>query len=203
MASDLPSPPSRRWYRAAALLVVAGLVAAGAWWPYATTRVFDAVETFERTGPFGGAIELDEVGTHTFWIEGPCLSCHDNQPSEYRTAATVAVIDPVGRDLELRPAAARFYNTARREGRSLWLFDVRTPGTHTLSLDFDRTGDWDNTPPGNVAISSGNGLPVEIVRPMFELIIGGALAGAVVATVTYTRRRRYYQRSAELTTTSG
>ena len=203
MAINLPPPPSKRWYRVAAVLVVLGFLAAGAWWPYATTRVFDAVEAFERAGPFGGPIELTETGTHTFWIEGTCLSCHDNLPSEYRSAATVAVIDPAGRDLELRPAGARVYNTARREGRSLWLFDVRTPGTHRLSLAFDTTGDWDNTPPGNVAISHGNGLPVGIVRPMFELIIGGVVAGAAVATVTYTRRRRYFQQSAELAGTLG
>jgi len=196
---DHPSPPpSRHWYRVAVAVAVLGLAAAGAWWPYATTRVFDAVEAFERTSRTGGPVELTDTGTHTFWIEGTCLSCHDNNPSEYREAATVAVIDPQGRTLELRPASARVFNTARREGRSIWLFDVRTPGTHQVSLDFDTTGDWDNTPPANVAISAGDGLPVGIVRPMLQFVIGGGVLGLALALVTYLRRRRHYGHAAPL-----
>ena len=197
MAINLPPPPSKRWYRLAGVLFVLGFLAAGAWWPYATTRIFDAVEAFERTGPFGGPVELTETGTHTFWVEGTCLSCHGNLPGEYRKAATVAVVAPDGRELELRPAPARVFNTARREGRSLWLFEVTTPGVHRLSLAFDTSGDWDNRPPGNVAISHGTGLPVGIVRPMFLLIFAGVASAAAVALTTFLRRRRYYQRSAE------
>jgi hypothetical protein len=200
MVSDLElsPPPSKHWYRVAVALVVAGIVASLAWWPYATTRIFDAVEAFERTGPFGGPVQLDETGTYTFWIEGSCLSCHGNLASEYRAAATVALIGPDGKDVALRPAPARLYNTARREGRALWLFEVTSPGTHRLSLAFDTAGDWDNTPPGNIAISKGVGLPVGIVRPMVILALGGALAGGAVALVTYLRRKQYYERRALL-----
>lgn len=198
MTANLSPPPSQRLYRVAVFVAVLGFVAAGAWWPYATTRVFDAVEAFNRTGRSGGPVELTDTGTHTFWIEGTCLSCHDNNPSEYREAATVAVVDPQGRELAVRPAPARVFNTARREGRSLWLFDVRIPGTHQLSLDFDTTGDWDNTPPANVAISAGNGLPVGIVRPMFQFVIGGGVTAVAIALVTFVRRRRYYGHAAEL-----
>ena len=196
MVVDLPPPPSPRWYRLAVAVAVLGIVAAGAWWPYATTRVFDTVETFERAGPFGGPVELTEAGTHTFWVEGPCLSCHNNLPGEYRERATVSVIDPAGHDLELRPSDDRVFNTARREGRALWLFEVQAPGVHRLSLAFDTSGDWVNTPPGNVAISPGNGLPVRIVRPMFQLVIGGVVTALAIAGVTFVRRKRYYVRSA-------
>ena len=198
MALNLPPPPSTRWYRLAVVVIVGGLLAALAWWPYATTRIFDAVEDFERTGPFGGPIELDETGTHTFWIEGTCLSCHTNLPAEYREVATVSVISPDGKDLELRPAPARVFNTARREGRSLWLFDVETTGVHRLSLAFDTGGDdWDNAAPSNVAISPGNGLPVGIVRPMALFAGGGIAAGLGIIATTAVRRRRYYERAAE------
>jgi hypothetical protein len=198
MAINLSPPPSPRWYRVAVAFVVAGLVAAVAWWPYATTRIFDAVEAFERTGPYGGPVELAEPGTYTFWVEGTCLSCHDNLPSEYRNAATVAVVSPEGQEIELRDAAPRLYNTARREGRALWLFDITTPGTYRISLAFDTSGDWDNTPPGNVAISHGNGLPVGIVRPMALFAGGGILAGLALAVVTFLRRRRYFDHMAEV-----
>ncbi|HVF33631.1 MAG TPA: hypothetical protein VM933_11400 [Acidimicrobiales bacterium] len=199
MDLDQPPPPSPGWYRAAVAVAVAGLVAAATWWPYATTRVFDAVEAFERTGPYGGPVELTTTGTHTFWIEGPCLSCHDNLPGEYREVATASVLAPDGRELALRPAPARVFNTARREGRSLWLFDVRTPGVHRLSLALDTGGeDWENTAPANVAVGAGNGLPVGIVRPMAALGAGGIVGGGVLAVVTAVRRRRYYERSAEL-----
>ena len=197
MAINLPPPPSTRWYRLAVALFVVGVLSALAWWPYATTRIFDAVETFERAGPFGGPVELTETGTHTFWVEGTCLSCHGNLPEEYRRFATVAVVDPGGHELELRPAPARVFNTARREGRSLWLFEVTTPGVHRLSLAFDTSGDWDNRPPGNVAISHGTGLPVGIVRPMFLFVLAGVGSAVAVALTTFLRRRRYYQRSAE------
>jgi hypothetical protein len=195
---ELSPPPSTKWYRLATLVVAAGLLAALAWWPYATTRIFDTVEGFERTGPFGGPVQLDETGTYTFWIEGTCLSCHGNLASEYRAAATVALIGPDGKDVALRPAPRRLYNTARREGRALWLFDVSSPGTHRLSLAFDTEDDFDNTPPGNVAISKGVGLPVGIVEPMVGFAVGGVLFGAAIAGTVWFRRKQYYDRSAHL-----
>lgn len=196
MSSHPLPPPSKRWYRVAVGLAVVGLVAAAAWWPVATTRVFDAVEAFERTGPFGGAVELRTSGTHTFWVEGSCLTCHQNDPGTYRAAATVAVVDPRGRRLELRPAPARLYNTARREGRALWLFDVVAPGPHQVSLDFDTSGDWESTRPANVAVGRGEGLPVGIVGPMASMSLAGAAAGAALTAVTAVRRRRHYRRGA-------
>lgn len=191
-----PPPPSTRGYRVAVALAVVGLLAAAAWWPYATTRIFDAVETFERTGPFGGVVELPSPGPHTFWIEGACLSCHDNEPSEYRAAATVVVLGPTGSPVRLRPAPSRVFNTARREGRSLWRFDVERTGPHRITFDLDTGGDWDNQPPGNLAIGRGDGLPVGVVRPMTTFAVGGIAAGAAVAAVTAARRRRHYARTA-------
>ena len=184
---------SKRWYRLASALLGLGLVAAVAWWPYSTNRVFDAVEGFSRIAPFGGEVELTSRGTHTFWIEGTCLSCHDNEPAEYRAAADVEVRDPDGRPVPLRPGDDRVFNTARREGRALWLFDAPMPGTYTVSLAFDTDGEtWDNTTPENIAISEGRGLPVGIVRPMAWFAGGGAGAAAAVALFVAWRRRRYF-----------
>jgi hypothetical protein len=186
-------PLSKRWYRLSTLLLVLGVAAAVAWWPYSTNRVYDAVESFTRAAPFGGKVQLREAGTHTFWIEGTCLSCHDNEPSEYRAAATVRVEDPSGRALRLRPGDDRVFNTARREGRELWLFDAPEPGTYTISLAFDTNGEaWDNTLPDNIAISAGKGLPVGIVRPMALFAGGGVAAAAAVALFVSWRRRRYF-----------
>ena len=186
-------PMSKRWYRLSSALLLLGLAAAVAWWPYATNRVYDAVEDFERMAPFGGQVQLTP-GTHTFWIEGACLSCHDNEPAEYRAAADVEVRDPDGRPLELRPSDDRVFNTSRREGRSLWRFDAPAAGTYTVALDFDTGSDeWDNTSPDNIAISEGSGLPVGIVRPMALLAGGGALAGGAVALFVAWRRRRYWK----------
>lgn len=187
-------PPSKRWYRLASALLLLGILAAVAWWPYSTSRVYDAVEGFTRTPPFGGEVELDAAGTHTFWIEGTCLSCHDNEPDEYRAAATVRVESPDGRALQLRPGDDRVFNTARREGRALWLFDAPTPGSYTVSLAFDTDGEtWDNASPENIAISEGRGLPVGIVRPMALLAGGGAASAAAVVLVVSWRRRRYFR----------
>jgi hypothetical protein len=188
------TPPSTRWYRLSWVLVVAGFLAAAAWWAYSTSRVYDAVEEFVRTAPFGGPVVLAEPGTHTIWIEGDCLSCHDNEPEEYREAATVSVTDAAGGPVRLRAAPARVFNTARREGRSLWLFDADEPGAYRIALDFDTSGDWDNRPPANIAIGRGTGLPVGIVRPMTLFAGGGVGLGAAIAVVVGVRRRRFYAR---------
>jgi hypothetical protein len=197
MAASTPSPapraPSKRWYRLASSLVALGLLAAIAWWFYATNRVYEAVEGFQRLAPFGGDVVIEETGTHTFWVEGACLSCHDNAPSEYRAASTVAIVGPDGQRLAVRPAPARVYNTARREGRSLWLFDVTERGKHHIDFDLDTdTEGWDNTVPDNIAVGEGNGLPVGIIRPM--AVMAGVSIGlaVVIAGVTMVRRRRYY-----------
>ena len=186
-------PLSTRWYRLATAVLVLGLVAAVGWWPYSTNRVFDAVEDFRRLPPFGGEVELRSTGTHTFWIEGTCLSCHDNEPDEYRAAATVRVEAPSGRPVRLRPGDDRVFNTARREGRALWVFDAPEPGPYTISLAFDTDGEaWDNTSPENLAISQGRGLPVGIVRPMGLFAGGGGLGAGAIALFVAWRRRRYF-----------
>ena len=186
-------PLSKRWYRLSSALLLLGVAAAVGWWPYSTSRVYDAVEAFTRAAPFGGEVRLTSAGTHTFWVEGACLSCHDNEPSEYRAAASVEVRAPDGRPLRLRAADDRVFNTSRREGRALWLFDAPEPGTYAISLDFDTDGEtWDNTPPENIAISKGRGLPIGIVRPMVLFAGGGALAAGAVALFVHWRRRRYW-----------
>ena len=186
-------PPSKRWYRFATALLVLGVVASVAWWPYSTSRVYDAVEGFTRTAPFGGEVRLTSAGTHTFWIEGACLSCHDNEPDEYRAAATVRVEAPDGAELPLRPGDDRVFNTARREGRALWLFDAPRAGLYRISLDFDTADEaWDNTAPANIAISRGSGLPVRIVRPMAVFAGGGTLAALAIVAFVAWRRRRYF-----------
>jgi len=186
------TPPSTSWYRLSWALVVLGLVAAGVWWPYSSSRVFDAVEAFTRAGPSGGPVDLATAGTHTLWVEGSCLSCHDNNPSEYRQAAEVAVTTEAGRPIALRAAPPRIFNTARREGRAIWLFDAPVPGTYVIELDFDTSGDWDNVVPSNIAVSAGTGLPVGIVRPMVAFAGGGTAAALAIAAVTAIRRRRFY-----------
>lgn len=186
-------PPSKRWYRLCSVFVLLGLAAAIAWWPYSTSRVYDAVEGFTRAPAYGGTVRLGAAGTHTFWIEGTCLSCHDNEPEQYRDAATVRVEAPGGRVLRLRPAPSRVFNTARREGRALWLFDAPTAGSYKISLAFDTDGEeWDNTPPDNIAIGRGKGLPVGIVRPMALFAAGGTAAALALAGITWWRRRRYF-----------
>ena len=185
-------PLSKRWYRLASALLLLGIVAAVAWWPYSTSRVYDAVEEFRRTAPFGGEVEL-EAGTHTFWVEGACLSCQGNSPAEYRAAAAVEVTAPDGEAVQLRPSEDRVFNTSRREGRALWHFDAPVAGPYAISLAFDTDGEeWDNALPDNIAISEGAGLPVGIVRPMALLAGGGAAAAGAVALFVSWQRRRYW-----------
>ena len=186
-------PLSKRWYRLASALLLLGVIAAVAWWPYSTNRVYDAVEEFTRIAPFGGTVRLRTAGPHTLWVEGTCLSCHGNEPSEYRAAATVRVEDPSGRPVRLRAADDRVFNTSRREGRALWSFDAPEPGTYAISLDFATSDDdWDNQLPENIAVSEGRGLPVGIVRPMALFAGGGVAAASAVALFVWWRRRRYW-----------
>lgn len=191
-------PPSERWYRLAGVIAVVGILAALAWWPYAATRVHNAVYAFERTSPFGGRVDLD-AGRHTLWIEGDCLSCRGNEPPEYRAVATVELrrIDVEGSaPVTLRPCPPTWlYNTGAREGRALYVFDLAESGTYGLRFSLDTSSsEWDNRPPANLAIGEGYGLPVHIVRPMATLAIGGITVALVLTGITMLRRRRFYER---------
>jgi len=172
-------------------------VAALAWWPYAATRVHDAVYGFARTSPFGGKVDL-ERGPHTFWIEGDCMSCRGNEPPEYRAVASVTVgpLDGSGGPLELRPAPDTWvYNTGAKEGRALYLLDVPKAGSYGVRFGLDTSSpSWDNRPPAAIAIGEGTGLPVGIVRPMVYSAVGSIVIALGICGVTFERRRRFYER---------
>lgn len=174
---------------------MAGVLAAGGWWVHATTEVQEAVNDFSRTrSAFGGVVELVRPGTHTFWIEGDCLSCVGNGPEEYRQAATVAVTGPDGKPVTLEPAADRLYNTGGNEGRALWTFEATDAGPHRITLGFDTSGTWDNRLPGRIAVGEGDGLPARIAAPM-GWIVGAAIAGAVAWALGWRWRRERWFRS--------
>lgn len=189
--------PTKRWYRVAAAIVALGIVAALAWWPYAVTRIFYATDAFVRIGPTGGRANLVHSGTHTFWIEGDCISCVGNEPREYRRVAVISITGPDGKRVALRPIKANWeFNTGGREGRALYLFDAPTPGAYVVRFDLNTTGDrrWHSRLPGNLAIGEGVGLPVRIVWPMAALAGGGIAIALGLTLVTHERRRRYYDR---------
>lgn len=183
----------------AGVIAIAGIVAALAWWPYAATRVHDAVYSFERTSPFGGRVQLD-AGKHTLWIEGDCLSCRGNEPPEYRAVATVDLRRIDVQDSEpvtLRPAPSStwLYNTGAKEGRALYVFDLREGGTYGLRFSLDTSSPtWDNRPPAALAIGDGYGLPTHIVRPMVSVAVGGVVVSLALCGITMLRRRRFYER---------
>ena len=189
------TPPSTRWYRAAGVIATLGIVAAFAWWGYASTRVHDTVYGFAHTSPFGGRVELPG-GQHTLWLEGDCLSCHDNSPDEYREVATIDIRDPNGDPVAVRPADDGWlYNTGSREGRALYVFDVTEPGAHSVRFALDTSAvEWDNAMPARLAFGRGAGLPVAIVRPIVGLAGAGILVAVGLTAVTMVRRRRFFDR---------
>jgi hypothetical protein len=187
------TPPSSTWYRLAAVLAVAGFVFALAWWPYAATRVHDAVHGFERVSRFGGQVEL-ERGTYTFWLDGDCMSCAGNHPDEYRAVDTLGFVPSA--PVEVRSSPDNWlYNTGNREGRALYLVDVAAPVTVVVRYDLDTSDPtWDNRAPAALAFGRGEGLPVPIVRPIVGAAGGGAAGALAIAGVTFVRRRRFWNR---------
>ncbi len=181
--------PSRWLYLLAAILFIGGWVAAG-------TTVIKAVSGDLGKGliqvvvPGEEKLEFDQAGTYTIFHEYE--SVYKNQVFSISNSSNISGLEltvkseATGEQLSLRPSTSSSYSLGSRLGRSLYKFDVDTPGTYVLSGKYP---DGDG-PKVVLAVSHG------FLRKMFGTVFGaiayvlaGTLLGVGLAIYTFLKRR--------------
>ncbi len=176
--------PSRRWYLAALILVLAGLCGAALFlWPRLQT--LDATLT-RMVAPGEKKMTLQR-GSYTVYHEYRSVVDGRYYESNDISGLRVAVRTPAGELVALRGAVNTTYNISGHSGVSLLDFDIDVPGTYTLAAAYgDRPG-----PEAVLAVGQG------FVGRIFALILGtlaiavaSAGTGIAIASITYVKRRR-------------
>lgn len=139
--------PKRGWMVVAGVLVlVAGLVAAGALWYAAGQRRDDNVASFARA-PSGCAttLDFDRTGVFTLYIEttgsiddlaGDC-----GAPGEYERDGVpvidVSLVDAAGDPVTIEASLGVDYDTGTFVGTSTGAVEITEPGDHVLTVAAD------------------------------------------------------------------
>ena len=181
--------PSRWLYLLAAILFIGGWVAAG-------TIVIKAVSGDLGKGliqvvvPGEEKLEFDQAGTYTIFHEYE--SVYKNQVFSISNSSNISGLEitvkseATGEQLSLRPSTSSSYSLGSRLGRSLYKFDVDTPGTYVLS------GKYPDSDGPKVVLAVSHGF----LRKMFGTVFGaiayvlaGTLLGVGLAIYTFLKRR--------------
>lgn len=161
-----------------AIVLVAGLMGAGALWYVSSQRVGDNVATFARA-PSGCATTLDFARTGEFnvYVEttgsvddlaGDCSADVEYDRDEVADAQ-LRLVDPDGARIDISDGAGMSYDTGTFIGSSVGVVRIETPGEHVLTVVADG---------GQFAVAVG-GDPDDSVG----LLRWGAMASAIVSTV--------------------
>jgi len=178
-APPVARKPSKGWYWAAGLLLLAGFMAAAGWIVGAVTGLDDHVDQFPRSSAPGEiSAPIDNPDTYYVYFEGVGDITLDQ--------LGVTVTDPAGEPVTVSPVdGGVLYDFADRAvGRAVGEFQASTTGTYVLTA----TGDS-----GGATIAMGDGLSDDVLPPMigagllFLLTTGGAIT---IAVVTGVRRSR-------------
>ncbi len=177
------------------VLLVVGLIAGVGLWVGAGARLDDAVRGLARA-PVGCDTTLDfsETGEFLFFVEtrgefagvrGDCdqAGSYDVTGSE-PPRVVLSMVDPDGRDVELRVRSGDAYDAAGFEGSSERVAEITTTGDHVLTVEADGS-----TELFVVAVGKDPEGGVDALR------LGGVLAGlagviAGVACIVLGSRRR-------------
>ena len=139
----------------------------------------DKVEGFERFAvPDSRAVELDEDGGYSIYIERPGLDSEDALP-----AVSVSVSGPDGDPVDLDDYDTDVsYSVSGHDGRGVFTFRADVPGLYTVQADGSDA---------EVAVGRGIGARFAgaVVAGVATLLLAPVLA-AVVALVTFLRRSR-------------
>ena len=180
----------RKGYAAAALVLVAGLAAAGA---FLFLRLRDLGAGLEQVVVPGVAeLRLEEAGGYTIFHETGATVDGRYYASDEVSGLAVSVTDPDGRPVEVRaPASTTSYEFGGREGRSILAFEIERPGTYQLSGEYP-DGSGTEVVLG-VAHGFGRRLALTIAGTL-ALAFGSAGVGLGLAVVTFLRRYRAKRR---------
>lgn len=177
--------PAGYWIGGAILLV--GSLVAVVWFALAVLDLVDAPEDFDRIAVPGSTVLTLDDGTWMIYQEYPGA----DEGLYRRTPPSVAVIDPEGRPVSLRPVSSSFtYSIGGHDGVALHEFTARRAGAYTI--DVEVVGEP----------ASFGSQTVAVGRPLFDigdlgsvlgsLALGAAsfVVGMVVLIVTIVRRGR-------------
>ncbi|MGH7566353.1 MAG: hypothetical protein ACREK2_05945 [Gemmatimonadota bacterium] len=178
--------PGRKGYVAAAVVLVAGLVAAGT---FLFLRLRDLGAGLHQVVVPGVAeLSLEETGRYTIFHETGATVDGRYYASEEVSGLAVSVTDPDGRQVEVHaPGATTSYEFGGREGRSILAFEVDRPGTYLLSGEYP--GGSGSEVVLGVAHGFGRRLALTIAGTL-ALAFGAAGVAVALAALTFLRRYR-------------
>ncbi|HEY7472260.1 MAG TPA: hypothetical protein VIE68_07935 [Gemmatimonadota bacterium] len=178
--------PGRKGYALAALVLIAGLAACGA---FLFLRLRDLGAGIEQVVVPGVAeLELEDAGGYTIYHETGATVDGRYYASRDVAGLAVTVTGPDGRPIEVRaPGATTSYAFGGREGRSILAFEVERPGTYLLTGDYP--GGEGSAVVLGVAHGFGRRLATTIAGTLALAFGSGALAVGLAA-VTFVRRYR-------------
>lgn len=174
----MSTAPSRRgWMLVAGVVVlVGGLVAAGALWYASGERLEDNVAGFARA-PSGCATTLDFDRTGTFVLHLETAGTLDDLAGDCDAAREfdrddvvdpqLDLVDPDGATVAIEPSSGDSYDAAGFVGREIATVVIETPGDHVLAVAADGA---------QFAIATGHG-----ARDGVTALRASAIATAIVA----------------------
>lgn len=173
-----PAParrPSTRWYWAAAVIALTGLVAAAALVAAALISLDDHIDGYARTSiPGQVSVTVDAPGTQIIYYEGPSGAT----PELY-----LSVYGPSGAPVTVKQSDASLqYDFSGRAGQSIAEFEATTAGTYLVDVSDGGAG-------GMVAVGDNfaNRVVVPIIGAVALVMTAG---GAALAMVIVTAVRR-------------
>ncbi len=178
--------PGRKGYVAAAILLVVGLGAAGA---FLFLRLRDLGAGIQQVVVPGVAeLQLEETGGWTIYHETGATVDGRYYAADGVSGLAVSITDPDGAPVEVgAPGATTSYEFGGREGRSVLGFAIDRPGTYVLTGEYPE-GEGPQVVLG-VAHGFGRGLALTIGGTL-ALAFGSAGLALALAVFTFLRRRR-------------
>jgi hypothetical protein len=185
--ASAPSPaPGRRWY------VVAAVIALAAWTAMAlflVSRIGDSTARMMRVLVPGQAdLVLKEPGTYTIFHE--YQSMFEGRVYDVPSVSGLNItVRTGGANVPLAASKTNArYSVGSAAGRSLFDFEVRTPGTYQISAGYDGGR---KEPQTMLAIDRGfvGGLVLTILGAL-AMAFGGMGIAVAIAVVVFVKRRR-------------
>ncbi len=180
--------PSRWLYLVAVLFLISGWSAAG----FSVVRGLTGGLTkglVQLLVPGEEILELDEAGTYTIFHEyesvykNQVFSVNNSNISSLELSLRAAATN---KDIALRASTSASYSFGSRAARSLYKFDIDSPGSYILSAKY-----LENDGP-KLVLTVSKGFLTKIFAKVFAAIayvLGGTLLAAGLAIYTFLKRR--------------